>query len=256
MMFLDHPGGAGAAPAVLAISQPTHAWVAGQLLRAWAPRLDDLLILAGEQHDIAWMDWERDPSFDPATGRPHLFRAVGAKIHGPLWAEGVQRALACWGARVAWLISRHGRLIYTRYTDRHRLSEEDGAAVARYLAEQAPLQDALAAAIGRDAASLERDSALIAFVDSLSLALCGELSLPLDLSGPGAAGGAAAYRLERREGRALAFTLSPWPFRETSFFIEAEAKIIPGGRFADEPAMRAWLAAPPRTMVQFALSAV
>ncbi|MDP9096354.1 MAG: DUF3891 family protein, partial [Pseudomonadota bacterium] len=114
MMFLEEPG----APAVLAISQPAHAWVAGQLLRAWQGGLDATLLLAAEQHDLAWLDWETRPTFDAATGRPKLFRDVGAAAHAPVWAAAVERARTAWGMRVALLISRHGTVLYTRFTDR------------------------------------------------------------------------------------------------------------------------------------------
>src|SRR3954471_23828161 len=123
MLFRDQPDG----PA-LAISQLTHAWISGQLLRAWNVHLDAPLLLAAEQHDIAWMDWETAPSFNPQSGRPHLFREIGAAVHAPMWTQGVQRALAAWGSHVALLVSRHGSVIYGRYTDRHRVAEVDGNA--------------------------------------------------------------------------------------------------------------------------------
>ena len=46
MLFRTEPSG------VLAISQPTHAWVSGQILRAWDDTLGKPLLLAAEQHDI------------------------------------------------------------------------------------------------------------------------------------------------------------------------------------------------------------
>ena len=142
MMFLDPAAPDGT---VLAISQPMHAWIAGQFLRHWATPLDEALHLAAEQHDLAWLDWELAPSFDAATGRPSVFRDVGAAVHAPLWSLAVNRACAAWGTRVALLISRHGSVIYTRFTDRHRLSPADGAAAAQYLATEAVRQAAWAA---------------------------------------------------------------------------------------------------------------
>jgi hypothetical protein len=83
----------------LAISQPTHAWISGQLLASWAETLDKPLLLAAEQHDIGWLDWETNPSFDARTGRPHRFRDIGAAAHAPMWVRDVERALDAWGAR-------------------------------------------------------------------------------------------------------------------------------------------------------------
>ena len=95
MLFRTEPSG------VLAISQPTHAWISGQILRAWDEAFGEPLLLAAEQHDIGWLDWETAPSFNPETGRPHLFREIGAAVHSPMWSQGVERALGAWGAHVA-----------------------------------------------------------------------------------------------------------------------------------------------------------
>ncbi len=255
MLFREHLRAGAEHPAVLAISQPTHAWVSGQLLRAWAERLEEPLLLAAEQHDLGWLDWETAPSFDPRTGRPHLFRAVGAAVHAPMWAKGVERALDAWGTRVALLISRHGGLIYTRYTDRQRISEADAAAADRYLETQAPMQAAWAQALGLDAAVLAHDSALVALSDTLSLAFCGELKAPLEVEAPDRAGGRRRLRLAARPADPTEFTLSPWPFDGEALVVEGEARPMPErGRFADEAAMRAWFAAPERVMFRARLT--
>ena len=118
---------------VLAISQPTHAWISGQILRAWDENLRETLLLAAEQHDIGWLDWETEPTFNPSSGRPHLFRELGAATHAPMWTRGVQRAREAWGTHVALLISRHGGVIYRRFIDRHRMNEADATAAQNYL---------------------------------------------------------------------------------------------------------------------------
>ena len=243
MLFRDHPS-----QDALAISQPTHAWISGQLLRAWDESFAEPLLLAAEQHDIGWMDWETSPSFDLRTGRPHRFRDVGASVHAPMWTQGVQRALGAWGSHVALLVSRHGGVIYRRYIDRHRIAEADAAAAQGFLQTQAPIEAAWARALGLDAATLNRETALVALVDTLSLALCGELKAPLDLEAPDRHGDLRTLRLVERPGHPFEFVLSPWPFRSDVVTVEGEARPLPAaGRFADEAAMRSWLAAPQRT---------
>ncbi len=209
------------------------------------------MLLAAEQHDIAWLDWEASPSFDPQTGRPQLFPAVGAAQHGPMWAHGVERALAAWGRRVALLVSRHGSLIYSRYLERHRVAAADAAAADHYRETQAALQAGWSRSLGLDAAALEHDTGMMALSDTLSLALCGDLATPLQVELPGR----AALRLATTPGDPAGFTLSPWPFRGEGLVVEAEARPMPaGGRFADEAAMRAWLAGPDRVMLQARLT--
>ncbi len=241
--------------ACLAISQLTHAWISGQLLRAWADALDEPLLLAAEQHDIGWLDWETAPSFDPASGRPHLFRDVGAATHAPMWSRGVERALGAWGTRVALLISRHGGVIYRRFTDRHRLAEADAAAAARFLETQAPVEAAWTQALGIDAATLDHDTSLLAFADTLSLALCGELRPPLTLDAPDRRGRLRSMRLTADGSRPDSFMLSPWPFRGDALTMQGQARRLPPeGRFADAAAMRRWLTSPERVSFEVSLS--
>ena len=245
MLFREQPSGA------LAISQLTHAWVSGQILRAWNERLGEPLLLAAEQHDIGWMDWETAPSFNPQTGRPHLFRDIGATVHAPMWTKGVERALGAWGAHVALLISRHGGIIYRRYNDRHRISQADADAAQGFLQAQAPIEHAWMTALGIDAAALKQETMLLALADTLSLALCGELKTPMDLEAPDRDGGPATMRLTERPDRPFEFVLSPWPFRVDALTVEGEARVLPPeGRFADEVAMRTWLASPERVSFQ------
>ncbi len=249
MLFRDEPD------ACLAISQLTHAWISGQILRAWADALDEPLLLAAEQHDIGWLDWETAPSFDPATGRPHLFRDVGAATHAPMWSRGVERALGAWGTRVALLISRHGGVIYRRFTDRHRLAEADAAAAALFLETQAPVEAAWKKALGIDEATLARDTALLAFADTLSLALCGELRPPLTLDAPDRHGRVGSLRLTAAASHANRFVLSPWPFRGDALTLRGQARRLPPeGRFADAAAMRRWLIPPERVSFEATVS--
>jgi hypothetical protein len=250
MMFRTQPDG------VIAISQLTHAWISGQLLRAWDEPLSEPLLLAAEQHDLGWIDWEVAPSFDARTGRPHLFRAVGPSTHAPMWAKGVERALDGWGAHVALLISRHGVGVYRRFISRPRLAPTDAEAYDNFMETQAIKQLAWARRLGFDEARLTRESALIAFVDALSLALCGDLQPPLEIEAPSRDYETRMLRLaERREG-SFDFALSPWPFRDGDIRLEGEARPLPGeGRFADEASMRAWLAAPERVTFHARLTA-
>jgi len=245
MLFRDLPDGSW-----LAVSQPMHALVSGQMLRAWgAPGfalpdpLEDVAT-ACAQHDVAWMGWEAAPSFDPATGRPHVFRAVGARFHAPMWAEGVERALASWGPLVALLVSRHGSLIYSHYDDRHQDHPEDGAAARHYRESQAVKQAGLIAALGLPMAQVEAASALVAVTDALSLAVCGGIVTMGGIGrAPRADGKLVELALAEREGE---LAIAPWPFRVPRVALSWRARhLAPGTRWADATAMRAGLTAAP-----------
>ena len=250
MLFREDAGG------VLAISQPMHAWISGQLLRALPGEHGEALHLAAEQHDIAWMDWEAEPTFDAAKGRPHLFRDIGAFLHAPMWKRGVERALAAWGPHLALLVSRHGGVIYRRFTTRHRGDPRDGEAAAAYLAEQAPREAQWAQDLGLTQADLDYQSGLIAFVDNLSLVLCGELAAPLELPLPLPGGGERRIAVTAKPGAPYEFTLSPWPFARARLDFEGEARRLPAaGRFADEAAFRDWSRSAPRAAFRASVGA-
>jgi len=166
-----------------------------------------------------------------------------------MWRQGVDRALGAWGAHVALLISRHGDVIYSRYTDRHRISEADAAAAQTYLETQAPMEAAWARTLGLDAAALQEQTTLVALSDTLSLALCGELKTPIEVEAPNASGETETLSLTGRPGRPFDFVLSPWPFRKDVLDVEGEARPLPPvGRFDNEAAMRTWLKSPERTV--------
>lgn len=245
MLFRDLPDGS-----FLAVSQPMHALVSGQMARAWGapgfarPEPFEEVAVAAAQHDVAWMGWEAAPTLDRATGRPHLFRAVGARHHAPMWEAGVRLAASAWGPLVGLLVSRHGGLIYGRYTDRHRLDAADGAAVEAYLRNQAPVERELAERAGIGAAAVEAASAIVAATDALSLAACGGIATTGGIGAVALAEGGTA-RLELEEGEGV-LAVRPWPFAVEEVRLQWRARrFAPGVRWEDEDAMRAALRAAP-----------
>jgi hypothetical protein len=222
------------------------------MLREWGrppflpPDPFEEVATACAQHDVAWMGWEADPSFDAGTGRPTLFRHLGARLHAPMWAEGVARAIAAWGPWVGLLVSRHGSRIYAAYQDRHRVSaaDADAEAVAAYQRDQAALRARLMAAVGATDRQVEDAAALVAVTDALSLAACGAIvTLGWTAMAPLAGGGAVPLQLEEGEG---VMTVDPWPFLGAEVVLRWTARrFAPGTRFADAAGMRAGLAAAP-----------
>jgi len=243
MLFRELPDGEW-----LAVSQPMHALVSGQMARAWGAdgfaRMEPFeeVATACAQHDVAWMGWEAAPTLDASTGRPHGFRHVGARLHAPMWAEGVRRAVASWGPWVGLLVSRHGSRIYSSYQDRHRMDGRDVDAAETYQREQAGLRRELMALVGCSETELETAAALVAVTDALSLAACGGIAT-LGWSGmaPLAGGGEVPLKLEEGDG---VMTVSPWPFATGEVRLEWTARRFAlGTRWEDEAAMRAALAA-------------
>lgn len=239
----------------IAVPQPSHAWVAGQLAAAWgnadferpAPRDD--VILAATLHDIGWAAWERAPTRDPATGWPRQFPQVSPLVHVDLWREGVA-ALRLFGRYPALLVSRHADTIYSRHFDPKGATAEERAAVRIFLDEQHAMQRDLMASLRSDPLygalaseeAVERNRLLVAAVDALSLKLCWGVDEPSEVADvPAGPGGNRTVTL-RRAGAAV--TLSPWPFGAERLRLTVEGKALTEPSPSDEALARALAGAP------------
>jgi hypothetical protein len=231
---------------VLATPQPAHALVAGQLMRALAepPAPLEPVVNAAAQHDCAWMEWERDPEFDAATGLPRHFNALSGHEHVPMWEQGVRDALANWGLWAGLLILRHGSHIYRLGILGNRMapSAESLAAMEGYMAREVAWSADLMAKLGVDEGQVTANQRKLAMVDSIALGLCWGQER-FDCNGT---------TLIRRGARVA--TLDPWPLAVPRITLESETIHLPG-RFADAEAMRAGLAAAPRERLVFELEA-
>jgi tartrate-resistant acid phosphatase type 5 len=75
----------------IVIGQPAHAWLSGQLARAWgnerfpAPEPWEEVCLAAEQHDLGMAEWERAPKLNPQTGLPRSFMELELDDHLEIW---------------------------------------------------------------------------------------------------------------------------------------------------------------------------
>jgi hypothetical protein len=216
---------------VLAIGQPSHAWLSGQLARAWGnARFGSLdpyeeLCLAAEQHDIGMADWDLVPSRNPQTGRPHSFIEMPIEVHMQLWREAPRRLLAQ-SRYAALLVSMHGMRLY-EMRDLSRLSAADAAAVTDFLATSRAFQRELAASLGVDDAQLRRNSDLIWTWDFLSLALCLDWA-PCKAKAVPSAEGPVELTL------APDGTLEPWPFTKQAVSLRVEGRRLTERYDADQ----------------------
>jgi hypothetical protein len=208
-------------PSVLAIPQQSHAWISGQLARAWgngrflSPEPWEEVCLAAEQHDIGMADWDLVPSRNPQTGLPHSFIEMPIEVHMQLWREAPRRLLAQ-SRYAALLVSMHGMRLY-EMRDLSRLSAADAAAVTDFLATSRAFQRELAASLGVDDAQLRRNSDLIWTWDFLSLALCLDWA-PCKAKAVPSAEGPVELTL------APDGTLEPWPFTKQAVSLRVEGR--------------------------------
>jgi len=253
----DHDG-------VLAIGQPSHAWISGQLARAWGndrfgalePREE--VCLAAEQHDIGMAAWDLEPTLNPRTGLPHSFTEMPLRTHLELWSTGRRRLLAQ-SRYAALLVSMHGRRLYAR-RDLDALPHAEADLIRAYLDAGRAFHEQLLASLRADPATarsaapelVERNSRLLSTWDSLSLALCLGWS-PFTADEVPSARTPVAVRLELARTPGLV-TLDPWPLAAPQLTVRCEGRRLTG-RFQTEEALREALARAPWATVELELRA-
>jgi len=234
---------------VIAIGQPSHAWISGQLARAWgndrfgALEPHEEVCLAAEQHDIGMAAWDLEPTRNPATGLPHSFTEMPLGTHLALWSAAPRRLLAQ-SRYAALLVSMHGRRLYAR-RNLDALAQAEADSVRAYLDESHAFHDRLLASLRADpdtapAAApelVERNSQLLWTWDSLSLALCLDWA-PFTADDVPTVDDTVDFNLTpgAEPGRA---TLDPWPFAVPHLAVRCEGRRLPGPFETDEELLEA-----------------
>jgi hypothetical protein len=246
---------------VLAIGQPSHAWISGQLARAWGngpfgviePHED--VCLAAEQHDAGMAAWDLAPTLNPETGLPHSFIEMPLFAHLAAWRDGPRRVLVQ-SRYAALLVSMHGCRLYAQ-RDLSKLREAERTAVRDYLDEQRRFQSELLATLRGEANAagcapelVTRNSQLVWTWDFLSLALCLDWA-PCTARHVPTADGHVELRVSScsEPGR---LTLDPWPFSASVVKVRCDGRRLMG-RYVSEEALAEALARAPSERVDFEL---
>ena len=242
---------------VLAIGQASHAWLSGQLARAWGNEEFGLVepwdevCLAADQHDVGMAIWDLEPSFDEATGLPHSFMDMPLEVHTELWLQGPRR-LVSQSAYAALLVSMHGWRLYRR-RDLERSPPAEAERIERFLDAQRAFQDELMARLGADRSLepgvVERNSLLLWTWDYLSLALCLDWA-PATARGAPVRQGRVDLRIEPAGQRSV--TIQPWPFQTDTVRVRCEGRRLPE-RFRNESEMRRGLSEGPIETLELVL---
>jgi hypothetical protein len=221
---------------VIAIGQPAHAWLSGQLARAWGGAVEpwEEVCLAAEQHDIGMAAWDAEPKLNPETGLPRSFMEVELDDHLEIWWRAAP-LMETQSRYAALLVSMHGTALYER-RNLDRLAPHDVEKVRAFLDGQRKLQERLGA--GLDAEQVRRNQRLIWTWDSLSLGLLL---------------GWAPFKLEYVDIEVRDGTLDPWPFARPSITLRTDGRRLTG-RYEDEAAMREALVAAPWVTIEIELS--
>ncbi len=243
---------------IIAISQPAHAWVAGQITRQWGngefASVPKEVCLASEQHDLGYLEWERDPTLNPETGLPYNFLEMPRDLRLAIWTKGIQEMLR-FGRYPALLVSMH----YTWLANRNQREcpPEEQKWVDEFVERQEELQTTLQTSLSNDfyygpvssPEMLRRNQQLVSVWDWMSLLVCHRLRQATTIEQvPSNAGyGNLTLTPEGKEGSVI--RVSPWPFRSEKVVLVCEGRRLLK-RYRDESHLREALrAAAPVTIV-------
>ena len=226
---------------MVAIGQASHAWVSGQLARAWAGEIAsrEATCLAAEQHDVGMAEWDLRPTLNPETGLPHSFMEMPLATHLELWSHAAGK-LVRQSAYAALLVSMHGTALY-EMRDLDRMTDEDADAVRAFLAARRAEQDELLARLGLAREAVLPNQRLLWTWDHMSLALCldwAPTTSPHDI------------RLEPAGEGVVA--LDPWPFTGDTLTVQCEGRRLDRA-FTGEAEMHAALDTAPVERVEWRL---
>jgi Protein of unknown function (DUF3891) len=252
---------------VLAVGQASHAWLCGQLARAWgngrfgAVEPLDEVALGAEQHDVGMARWDLEPARHPDTGLPKSFMEMGAQANAGLWSRGPER-LVTQSRYAALLAIMHGRRLYEAF-DLDSASAADAAAVTAFRRHAAELEGRLLEALRADPVSaphatperVARNSQLLWTWDLISLALLldwAPRTLEAVPTGDGAAVNVALEAVPGEGGQDPVHSLDPWPFGAPTVRVHCEGRRLTEA-FADDEALARGLARARWETVEFTL---
>jgi hypothetical protein len=245
--MLIRPGEDG----VLAIGQLSHAWISGQLARAWGnerfggpePRQD--VALGAEQHDIGWALFDLEPRWNPDTGLPRSFLELTVDDHLEIWRPAPERLIST-SLYAALVISMHGSSLSEL---RQKMVPDEAAKVQDHIDTEHARQAQLRERLGVSEAHAERTRRQMWTWDGLSLALCHRWRPFVARDVPTADGELVDVELDVDAG-----TLEPWPFAADAVEVSCEARRL-ASRYADEAAMHDGFRTAPVQTLTFALAA-
>ena len=232
---------------LIAISQPAHAWVSGQLARHWGNKMFgsiepfEEVCQAAALHDIGFLAWEDAPTLNRATGLPHAFLELPTRLHLEIWSAGI-REMLCYGRYSALLVSMHFSWLCRQHPS---MAADERRLEGKFLAEQEVLQTALVTLLRNDFhyerhstdEIIERNRRLISLWDWLSLLLCMGFHDESIVEQAPSACGATQIMLRTLNQERTQIAVSPWPFRCGSLRIACEGRHLLK-TYANETEMR------------------
>jgi hypothetical protein len=237
----------------LVIGQLSHAWLSGQLARAWGnARTGGVLrreevALGAEQHDIGWALSDLEPSLNDESGLPRTFLELSVDEHLAIWRD-APRHLLSQSLCAALVVCMHGRAL-SELRAQHAPQHADQ--LQGHIEAEHERQQALCSRLQISDAEAERIQRQMWTWDGLSLALCNGWRPFTAREVPAAE---SRIELELRERGDGTSTIDPWPFSVPALTVRCEARRLALRYRSQAELTRAFACAQPLTL-EFTLSA-
>ena len=233
---------------MIAIGQLSHAWLSGQLARAWgndrfpapSPRAD--VCLGAEQHDIGWVEFDRRPRLNPDTGLPRTFLEGTIEQHLAIWRDAPDHLMTA-SECAALAVSLHGSFLSGL---RLRAVGGKEPLLEDHIEQEHRRQARLRARLGLSQEQTSTIQNQMRVWDGLSLALCHRWS-PFTAQGVPESDGGGSLDL-RSSDDADSFFLDPWPFSSPEVEVRCEGRRLAPSYENEEALHRAFESAPPLTL--------
>jgi hypothetical protein len=238
---------------VLAIGQLSHAWLSGQLARAWGnerfppPDPREEITLGAEQHDIGWAQFDLRPGISAESRLPRSFLEISATEHLAIWRDAPGRLLST-SEHAALVVSLHGCTVSEL---RMNAAGSHQAELNEHIAVERERQARLRSRLGLGEQQTRLIQRQMRVWDAMSLALChGWRSFTAnDVPEHGKLG---ALELAFTDNTTV--VVDPWPFSVSTLEVRCEGRRL-AESYESEVAMQRDLETAPRVTLAFALVA-
>jgi Protein of unknown function (DUF3891) len=235
----------------IVIGQLSHAWLSGQLARAWgnddfpAPDPREEIALGAEQHDIGWARADLHPAFNPETGLPRNFLELTVEEHLAIWRDAPQHLMSQ-SLHAALVVSMHGSSLSEL---RARNDPAQAPLLEAHVEEEHARQRWLSELLGVAPQQAERVRRQMWTWDGLSLALCNAWRPFVARDVPSAEGLIELELLDRADGTV---GIDPWPFAASELTVRCQAREL-ASRYQDERRLREHLIRAKPVTLEFVL---
>lgn len=102
------------------VTQPDHAALSGRLIDAWradalrSHRARETILLATREHDNGWLEVDRTPMLDEASGLPVDFVSIPDEVKQPIWPRAASR-VGEMSPLAGALVAQHGLTVLARH---------------------------------------------------------------------------------------------------------------------------------------------